>query len=154
MRNGICFGVPFLTIGIIINKYKLNKKIQISLRKIIILFVIYAIENSFLRYFKIASEYDITISLIILVFACIIFMLNNNIKLPIELSIKLRSISLGIYCSHSLFQILWTKIFILFNLDKYIISNLISFILISVSSIIFTYIAMESDVTIIKDLVR
>lgn len=154
LRNGICFGVPFLTIGIIINKYKLNKKIQISLRKIIILFVIYAIENSFLRYFKIASEYDITISLIILVFACIIFMLNNNIKLPIELSIKLRSISLGIYCSHSLFQILWTKIFILFNLDKYIISNLISFILISVSSIIFTYIAMESDVTIIKDLVR
>lgn len=137
-RNGLLFGVLFITIGILIRKYYLKINYKAIKLMILPLIVILLIEVTILKQLDIAKDYNIIYSLIFLVPVIFIFLLNLNIKINYNSKI-LRDLSLYMYCSHGLFMILFRKIYFFFGLDGIRFINLVNFIMVSTSTIILSF---------------
>lgn len=103
-RNGLCFGVPFITIGILINKYNLSDKIK-SLKILTLLFsVVFAFEGCMLIIKGIPKDNNMYISLLFLVPCIFLLSLKSKKVLTERKSKLLRDMSLWIYCLHELIQ--------------------------------------------------
>ena len=105
-RNGITFAVPFLTLGVLINKYKIHKKLKFPKLLLILSFILYGIEYYIIVHTGIAKDYNIYFSLIFVDSLIFITALNSNISLKKSISNYLREMSLWIYGFHGLIILL------------------------------------------------
>lgn len=105
-RNGLCFGLPFLTLGVLINKYDMKNKLK-HLKALTLFFaVIFASEAYVLISNNISKDNNMYISLMFLV-SCIFLLSLRSKKILSDRKAKLlRDMSLWIYCLHELLQFL------------------------------------------------
>lgn len=105
-RNGLCFGLPFLTLGVLINKYDLKNKLK-HLKALTLFFaVIFASEAYVLISNNISKDNNMYISLIFLVSCLFLLSLRSKKVLSDRKAQLLRDMSLWIYCLHELIQFL------------------------------------------------
>lgn len=101
-RNGIFFGLLFVTLGIAIGRYDYNLKIKHPLRwTIVFLFGLFA-EASIVRYFNFAIDYNMYILNLPLMFMFFNWLLNVNLTWPLNYK-TLRVYSTTIYFAHGMF---------------------------------------------------
>lgn len=99
---GFTVAIPFLSMGLLINKYKLNEKFKHS-GLIIIVFVLFLIFESFLLNTKdIATGVDMYLSLLFLVPLILIWAINHKKNIPPKFSNMCRDYSSKIYCIHQI----------------------------------------------------
>lgn len=108
-RNGITFGVPFIVLGLFVNKYKLHTKIKHLKPLFFIFMIIFAVEVHYLMYFNISKDYNIFFSVCLLAPILLMISLTSNIKISSEASNYFRDMSLWIYAFHELIQFLGLK---------------------------------------------
>ncbi|MBL4931154.1 acyltransferase family protein [Clostridium paridis] len=137
-RNGVCFGVPFLTIGILINKYNLNDKIKKSTLFIILSSVIFGIEAYLLIVNNIPIDHNMYISLALVVPFIFIGLLNSKIGISERRSKLFRDMSLWIYCIHELVMITIMK-----YAPKVAMHSVILFLVVAGISVTIAYIAVR-----------
>ncbi|MBK1810470.1 acyltransferase family protein [Clostridium sp. YIM B02505] len=137
-RNGICFGVPFITLGILINKYKLNDRIKKAGMWVGLFSIVFALEAYYLITNNIPRDNNMYISLVVLVPFLFIGLLNHKKMISQRKSKLYRDMSLWIYCIHELFMM-----FIIMNLPKAATSTVIMFIIVTGLSIVTAYIAVR-----------
>ncbi|MDD7794073.1 TraB/GumN family protein [Clostridium sp. 'White wine YQ'] len=101
-RNGLCFGVPFITLGVIINKYKLNERIKKAVIFILASSVIFGVEAYLLITNNIPVDNNMYVSLVILVPFIFIGLLNSKLSISERKSKLFRDMSLWVYCIHEL----------------------------------------------------
>ena len=101
-RNGITFGVPFITIGTLICKYELNESIKKPEILFVLFWIVFGIEAYFLMHTGIAKDYNIYFSTTLVVPMMLIMALNSKIKISDKVSSYMREMSLWIYVYHSL----------------------------------------------------
>ncbi len=135
-RNGITFGVPFLTLGVLINKYNVNEKVKKTLVLNIVAWMIYGIESYLIMHSQIAKDYNIYFSLALVGSALFIAALNSKITLNKKLSSYFREMSLWIYGLHGFL------IFVcyLLNMFKEGTSQIVVYIVVCIISTIVSYI--------------
>ena len=105
-RNGITFGVPFITIGALINRNKLDEKIKKPGILLLLTGVVFGGEAYFLMHSGIPKDYNIYFSAALFVPVLFIVALNSKIKLSEKVSSYMREMSLWIYVYHILIQTL------------------------------------------------
>ncbi|MBL4931153.1 acyltransferase family protein [Clostridium paridis] len=110
-RNGLCFGVPFITLGVIINKYKLNEKIKKAAVFILLSAVIFGVEAYLLITNNIPIDHNMYVSLIILVPFIFIGLLNSKLSISERKSKLFRDMSLWVYCIHELLMVIIATMF-------------------------------------------
>lgn len=125
-RNGITFGVPFLTIGALINKNKLDEKIKNSGILLIVTGLIFGGEAYFLMHSGIPKDYNIYFSATLFVSVLFIMALNSKIKLSKKVSDYLREMSLWIYVYHILVG------FVAFSVGIIIENSILNYLFVSV----------------------
>lgn len=152
-RNGICFGVPFMTIGVAIYKYKLEQKLYVKNKLLIIFFIILLIEGYIVKKLDIARDYNMYFTLIPLVFLIFIRILNSSINIKDKYSRKFKQLGLGIYCCHGIFLIMFREIYIGLGVYDYKYRSLLNFCLVTICSILMTQLLIKSRVKAIRVLV-
>lgn len=122
-RNGITFGVPFITIGVLINKYKINEKVKKPLIFLTSFFIIYGLEVYFLIHNGIAQDYNIYFSEALVVPIIFIIALNSKVKISDKASSYMREMSVWIYVFHSLIPTIlyFCRIEILNSIARYLV---------------------------------
>lgn len=99
---GFTVAIPFLSMGLLINKYKLNEKFKHS-GPIILLFVLLLIFESFLLNIKgIATGVDMYLSLLFIVPLILIWAINHKKNIPQAFSNMCRDYSSKIYYIHQI----------------------------------------------------
>lgn len=105
-RNGLCFGLPFLILGVLINKHDMKNKLKHLKALTLFSAVIFASEAYVLISNNISKDNNMYISLILLV-SCIFLLSLRSKKILSDRKAKLlRDMSLWIYCLHELLQFL------------------------------------------------
>ncbi|ERK30892.1 acyltransferase family protein [Clostridium intestinale] len=105
-RNGLCFGLPFLTLGVLINKYDMKNKLKHLKALTLLSAVIFVSEAYVLISNNISRDNNMYISLMFLV-SCIFLLSLRSKKILSDRKAKLlRDMSLWIYCLHELLQFL------------------------------------------------
>lgn len=105
-RNGLCFGLPFLTLGVLINKHDMRSKLKHLKSLTLFSSVIFAFEAYVLISNNISRDNNMYISLMFLV-SCIFLLSLRSKKILSDRKAKLlRDMSLWIYCLHELIQFL------------------------------------------------
>lgn len=117
IRNGFAFGIPYMTMGVIVNKYKLNEKLKRPYLLLGIAILLYAIEGYIFYHFKTGYESYAYFSHALLIPVLFILLLNSKVSLPRKTSSMLRELSLWIYVYHILIVILLSRITNWFNYD-------------------------------------
>lgn len=135
-RNGITIGVPFLTIGALINKYSLNEKIKKPLGLLIAFFAIFAIEAYLLISNGIPMDYNIYLSLVLVVPIIFIMALNSKLKISDKASNYMREMSVWIYVFHNLIA----YILFLCNINVFLLHSLVRYLIICVISTLLAYV--------------
>lgn len=102
---GITEAVLFITLGVIVNKYKLNDKIKNAGLLSIISIILLLIETFVLNKTGIAKDANMYLSAIIAAPLIFIWALNYNKNISTKFSKACREYSLGIYCSHQIVMI-------------------------------------------------
>lgn len=102
---GITEAVLFVTLGVIVNKYKLNEKIKNAGLLSIISIILLLIETFVLNKTGIAKDANMYLSAIIAAPLIFIWALNYNKNISTKFSKACREYSLGIYCSHQIIMI-------------------------------------------------
>lgn len=125
-KTGLCFAVPFLVLGIFINKYNIKSKIKINNLMIISTSILFIIEALVLKYKKIGIARNMYIVLIILVPIIFIRLLQSKIEIKESISIRLQKYSTVIYCTHALFIIIFNRFLNISNLYLFILVTLFS----------------------------
>lgn len=105
-RNGLCFGLPFLTLGVLINKYDMKNKLKHLKALTLLSAVIFASEAYVLISNNISKDNNMYISLMFLVSCIFLLSLRSKKILSDRKSKLLRDMSLWIYCLHELLQFL------------------------------------------------
>lgn len=100
LRNGFTFGIPYMTMGIVINHYKLNEKIRNTNLWFIVSVILYAIEGYIFLVYRTGIESYVYFSHILIVPVMVIMLLNSKISLKKETSNNLRDLSLWVYVYH------------------------------------------------------
>lgn len=101
-RNGITFGVPFITIGALINRYQLNEKIRKPLILFILFVIVYSVEVYVLAITQISKDHNMYVSLALIVPIIFIMALNSKLTISDDTSKYMREMSLWIYALHEL----------------------------------------------------
>lgn len=136
-RNGFTFGIPFLTIGVIINKYKLNERIKRPAMFLGLSGIIFGAEAYFLMHSGgIPKDYNIYFSAALFVSMMFIMALNSKIKISEKASSYIREMSLWIYVYHLLIPTILYLINI--NIENSIINYLIVCIIATLIAFIIT----------------
>ena len=102
---GITEAVLFVTLGVIVNKYKLNEKIKNAGLLSIISIILLLVETFVLNKTGIAKDANMYLSAIIAAPLIFIWALNYNKDISTKFSKACREYSLGIYCSHQIIMI-------------------------------------------------
>ncbi|WP_326513411.1 acyltransferase family protein [Clostridium intestinale] len=105
-RNGLCFGLPFLTLGVLISKYDMKNKLKHLKALTLFSAVIFASEAYVLISNNISRDNNMYISLIFLVSCIFLLSLRSKKVLSDRKAKLLRDMSLWIYCLHELLQFL------------------------------------------------
>ncbi|GKU26443.1 acyltransferase family protein [Clostridium folliculivorans] len=137
-RNGICFGVPFITLGVLINKYSLNNKVKKTRIWIGLFSMFFVFEAYYLIANNIPRDNNMYISLVLLVPFIFMGLLNSKKVISQRKSKLYRDMSLWIYCIHELFMM-----FIIINIPKVATNTVIMFIIVTGLSIVTAYIAVR-----------
>lgn len=146
-KVGICFAVPFLTIGILIKKYNVNINKKILNIILMIAGIMFFSEGIILKYNNINTARNIYFTSVLIVTIVFIRLLKSDKVIKYSTSKLLRSLSLGIYCSHALFIMIFNKIYTTDKLEGFYI---IRFLFVSISSIIFSYFLYKHKDSILK----
>lgn len=101
-RNGITFGIPFITIGVLINKYKLNERIKRPAILLIFFLIVFGAEAYLLMHSGISKDYNIYFSAALVTPVIFIMALNSKIKISDKMSNYMREMSVWIYVFHTL----------------------------------------------------
>lgn len=133
-RNGIAFAVPFLTMGVLINKYELNKKIKNQLGIVICAWVIFACEAAVVMKSGIADDYNIYISLALVVPVIFMMSLNSKVTIKAKTSNYMREMSVWMYCFHSVLSMIIYQVF-----PIQIKNSLLMFLIITAVVMILSY---------------
>ena len=105
-RNGLCFGLPFLTLGVLISKYDMKNKLKYLKALTVLSAVIFASEAYVLISNNISRDNNMYISLMFLVSCIFLLSLRSKKVLSDRKAKLLRDMSLWIYCLHELLQFL------------------------------------------------
>lgn len=136
-RNGIFFGFIFVVIGAYLSK----KEFSISNRTSCILFstsfLLMTIEAITLQVLHIPKDYNMYVFLIPTTVFLFLLLLNIKLK-PHPIYKYLRNLSVLIYFSHILFNIIYPKIFEILNLSEVYQNSIVRFLLTMGSSIVFS----------------
>lgn len=100
IRNGFAFGIPYMTMGVVINKYKLNEKVKRPYLILLIAIILYAIEGYLFYHFKTGYESYTYFSHALLIPIIFILLLNAKLSLSSKTSFMLRELALWIYIYH------------------------------------------------------
>lgn len=149
-RNGICFAMPFLMIGILLNKYNLVNKCKEIKVYIIPSFLILSIEVFLLETITVTRGHNMYISLLIVAPIVFISSLNSKIRISIEWSQMFRDMSLAIYCCHYVFIIMFDEICSRFGIVENYYFGIVKFMLVLVLSIISTILLKNLNLKIRK----
>lgn len=134
MQVGVTASVPFLTLGILVNKFNILEKIKKPEAWIIVGSLLLLIETFILYKKEIALDYNLYISLLILAPALFIWTMNSKKKVSERISILCRKLSILVYIVHQPIAIL------LVVLIPYLGNNsVLKFLLTLVLAIIFSY---------------
>lgn len=132
---GITESILFISLGAVVNKYKLNEKIKKAGLLSILSIILLLIEAFVLNKTGIAKDANMYLSSIIAAPLILIWAINSTQNISTKVSKACREYSLGIYCSHQIVMI-WLAMFIpiLFanTLIRFIFSLLISALIITV----------------------
>ncbi len=155
MFNSFTWGMIFIVSGIIINKYSIASKIRYRGFFTIILFIIFTIESSILKSFDIPKDNCTSISLLFLAPMLFIFVLTlderfKNIKFVKKYSKMFKDMSLLIYLVHGMFLMILPIFYRKIGIESYPWINLFNFILVSLGSIILSFILMKSNSKLIS----
>lgn len=102
---GITEAILFVTLGAVVNKYKLNEKIKKAGLLSIISIILLLIETFVLNKTGIAKDANMYLSAIIAAPLIFIWALNYDKNISPKFSKACREYSLGIYCSHQIIMI-------------------------------------------------
>ena len=148
-KNGLCMGVIFISLGIFINKYNINKKLQRNNLLLVISILIMITEIAILNKYLNITSFDMYISLLFVV--PLIFIILTKIKVNIKINSELfRNISLYIYVSHGVFLIITRAILEYLNLNAIKGISSIKFLIVSSTSIIFSILIIKAKQALIK----
>lgn len=141
--NSFSQGLIFIVIGVAIKKYDLINIINVSLKKVIIFYVLFLFESYTLKSFNIAKDNNTSISLIILSFYIFIIIMKceNEGKNDIlkKYSNIIKNISFNIYLIHPLVYIVISKIFNVMKIN--VLNNMyIKFLFVLIGSLSFSWI--------------
>lgn len=143
-KSGVCFAVPFLTIGILISKYEINNKIKHNNLLLLIGGILLIIEAFILKYYKVGVGRNIYISLLIVAPLLLIKLINSKTRIDKNISKLCRELSVGVYCLHGMIIIIVNKFFSLTRINCSN-ENLIKFCIVSYCSIILSYMIYKSN---------
>lgn len=97
---GFTFSVPFVVLGAAINRFNLKDKIK-GAGLISILGIALLLFEAFMLYYNgIAKDYNMYLSLIVVVPAIFIWALNSKLSISDRVGSICREYSIGIYCTH------------------------------------------------------
>ncbi|MGL5617234.1 MAG: acyltransferase family protein [Sarcina sp.] len=100
MQVGVTASVPFLTLGIFINKFKLIEKVKKPLLYLILASILLIIETFMLTKNNIAIDNNLYISLLVVAPMLFIFTIKSKIKIKDENSQLFRKLSVFVYILH------------------------------------------------------
>jgi surface polysaccharide O-acyltransferase-like enzyme len=103
---GITESILFVSLGALINKYKLNEKIKNAGLLSIISIILLLVETFVLNKTGIAKDANMYLSAIIAAPLVLIWAINSKKNISTKISKVCREYSLGIYCSHQIIMIL------------------------------------------------
>ena len=135
-KTGVCFGVPFITLGVIIKKYDIKIKHLNSM--LIVSIILFIGEARFLDFYNIGKGRNIYIMLVFVVALIFIKLLYLRCEININLAKLLKRLSLRIYCSHAFFILLFNEFIEILNYNSYYI-NLFKFFFVFISSLILSF---------------
>jgi len=104
-RNGFCIGVPFITIGVVINKFNLSEKVKNIEILILIFSVLYGLEAYLVISNGIFRDTNIYISLVFIVPLIFIWAMKSKIEISQRKSSLFREMSIWVYGLHEIIQI-------------------------------------------------
>ena len=139
-KNGLCMGVIFISLGIFINKYNINKKLQRNNLLLVISILIMITEIAILNKYLNITSFDMYISLLFVV--PLIFIILTKIKVNIKINY--------IYVSHGVFLIITRAILEYLNLNAIKGISSIKFLIVSSTSIIFSILIIKAKQALIK----
>ena len=102
---GITEAVLFVTLGVIVNKYKLNEKVKKAGLLSILSIILLLIETFVLNKTGIAKDANMYLSAIIAAPLIFIWAINYGKNISTKFTKACREYSLGIYCSHQIIMI-------------------------------------------------
>ncbi|WML32703.1 acyltransferase family protein [Clostridium sp. OS1-26] len=102
---GINESMLFVSLGTLINKYKLNEKIRNSSLLSIIFIIILLVETFILNKNGIAKDDNMYLSPIIAAPLIFIWAINYNKNIRAKISKACREYSVGLYCSHQIIML-------------------------------------------------
>jgi len=107
--NGIAQGVIFITLGALINKFRIAEKVKKTGKLFLAFSIVYVLEAYLLISNSIPRATNVYISLIILVPIIFIWALNFKFKINERSSLLMKEMSLWIYAVHGVVQFLLLK---------------------------------------------
>lgn len=149
-KSGICFSLPFLTVGVIIRKYNVHVKNKFLNLFLISTTIMFFAEGFRLNYINIETARNVYCTSIVIVPLIFIRLLQSNKVINYDTSKLLRNLSLGIYYSHVLFIMIINRIYVFNNLEYF---NIIRFLFVSIGSISFSYFLYKNKNSIFKILI-
>lgn len=135
-KTGICFGVPMITLGVLINKYNLKEKVKVTGFVVAIGIGILLLETYFLEMSNIGFGRNMLMSFIILIPCLFIWLLNLKCYIIGRMSKMLRDLSLTIYCSHALFIMVLDKIFAMLEINIAEGDKILQFFIVTAASVL------------------
>lgn len=152
-KTGLCFGVPILTLGAIISKYKLDNRIKNYKFLLIIATILYFAEGMILKLYNIGASRNMYITFIILIPIMFITLLNIKVNIKVKYSNLLKELSLGIYCVHALIIMIVNQLFSFYNIDIGVLNNMVKFLIVIMLSIVITISLIKCKSKVIKVLI-
>lgn len=135
-RNGVCFGIPFISLGALINKHNIKERIKQVGVLTVIFSMIFAFESYTLITKNIPRDYNMYISLLFLVPCIFLLALKSNKVVSERNSKLLRDMSLWIYCLHELIIIIIYSIFPEITKNSFFVFMVVTTLTIPISYII------------------
>lgn len=110
IRNGFAFGIPYMTMGVVIYKYDLQDKLKKPALWLAISIILYAIEGYIAYTYETGYESYVFFSHILLIPVMFIMLLNSKLTLSSKTSRTLRDMSLWIYVYHIMVILILMKL--------------------------------------------
>lgn len=135
-KAGICFGIPFITLGVIIRKYDIKFN-HLNLM-LILSGILFIAESTILEFYNIGKGRNIYIMLTFITPLVFIKLLHLRYDISPGTAKLLRQLSLSIYCSHVIFILIFNKLIERIQYEGPYI-NLFKFFFVCILSFLFSF---------------